>query len=273
VGDAIAPLGQLRDRFALARKRLESLPESGLSEAGQPYIQEVAEALRLFAAWFRELTLDDMPLCGSAYRVLDTWNGLDAIVDWVGLHRSQQFAADIRDDVGELVKQTNALDEAVSAAFTVKKTPAKSVLSRSRRIPQATRDAIDDGIQEVASLAGHLAVRLQRVAAMVPSRPAQAAAKQKKRRDRKGIGGRPEQYSLKFIREVVAARERDEKHAAKARQPLLSISEWLSDYFTNVKNLPLSTLPPKDPKKPEEWNIRASRFWKAAKARRRRAGN
>jgi hypothetical protein len=98
-----------------------------------------------------------------------------------------------------------------------------------------------------------------------------STAKQKKRRDRKGVGGRPERYTLKFIREVFAARERDEKHATKARQPLPTVSEWLSDYFTNVAKLPLSTLPPKDPKKPEEWSIRAIRFWRAAKKRLREA--
>ncbi len=74
--------------------------------------------------------------------------------------------------------------------------------------------------------------------------------KQKKRRDRKGIGGTPENFPKTFYREVVAARERHEKQAAKGREPLLSISEWLSDYFTKVKNLPLSTLPSKDPQKP-----------------------
>jgi hypothetical protein len=177
MGDAIAPLGQLRDRFALARKRLESLPESGLSEAGQPYIQEVAEALQSFAAWFRELTLDNMSLSGSAYRVLDTLNGLDAIADWVGLHRSQQFAADIREHVVELVEKTEALDKAVSAAFAVKKTRAEAAWSRNRRIPQAKRDAIEDDIEAVASLAGHLGVRLQRIAQMVGTQPTKAGGK------------------------------------------------------------------------------------------------
>ncbi len=270
MGDAIARSEQLRDRFALARKRLEALPATGLSDDGQPYIREIVEALQSFAAWYGELTLDDLPLHGSAYRVCDTVNGLDAIADWVGLHRSQQFAADIREHVRELVEQSEALDKAVSAAFTVKRTASELVQSRNRQIPQAKRDAIDDGIQEVASLAGHLAVRLQRVAAMVPPLPALAAAKQQKRRDRKGIGGRPERYTLKFIREVFAARERDQKHAAKASHPLPRLPEWLSDYFT-MKKLPLSTLPSKDPQKPEEWNIRARRFWKAAKKRLREA--
>jgi hypothetical protein len=100
-----------------------------------------------------------------------------------------------------------------------------------------------------------------------------STAKQKKRRDRKGIGGPKFKYSDKLVREVVAARKRDEKHAAKSRRPLPNIAEWLSDYFTNVAKLPLSTLPSKDPKKTEEWSIRAKRFWKAANTRLKRARN
>jgi hypothetical protein len=170
MGEALARSEQLRDRFTLARKRLEALPATGLSDDGQPYIREIVEALQSFAAWYGELTLDDLPLHGSAYRVCDTVNGLDAIADWVGLHRSQQFAVDIRQHVGELVEQSEALDKAVSAAFTVKRTASTVEWSRNRRIPQAKRDAIDDGIQEVASLAGHLAVRLQRIAVMAGPR-------------------------------------------------------------------------------------------------------
>jgi hypothetical protein len=276
MGDAIARLGQLRDRFVLARRKLEAIPETGLSDDGQPYIREVTEALQSFAEWFGELTLDDMSLTGSAYRVCDAVNGLDAIADWVGLHRSQQFAADIRDHVTELVEQSQALDDAVSAAFTVKQTPADDEAvsevrcwSRDRCVPQSKRDAIDDGIQSVASLAGHLAVRLQRVAAMVQSRSAQAAGKQKKRRDRKGVGGAPEKYPMKFIREVVAARERDQRHAAKARQPLPSFSRWLSEYCSG-KGIDIGKMfPPKTPG--EAWSKRANNFWKAAKKRLREA--
>jgi hypothetical protein len=98
-------------------------------------------------------------------------------------------------------------------------------------------------------------------------------SKQPKHRKRPGSGGRPAKFPIKFIREVVTARERDQKHAAKARRPLLPFPQWLSEYFTNVKKLPLSTLPHKDPKKPEEWSIRANRFWKSAKTRLSRAGD
>ena len=110
--------------------------------------------------------------------------------------------------------------------------------------------------------------------------PAPAATSEKKTgskpakpRNRAGVGGRPGRFPLKFYREVVAARERDEKHARTSRRPLPPITRWLSEYFTNVKKLPLSTLPPKDPSKPEEWSIRAKRFWKAAKTRVSRAGD
>jgi hypothetical protein len=95
--------------------------------------------------------------------------------------------------------------------------------------------------------------------------------KQKKRRDRKGVGGRPERYSLKFIREVVAARERDEKQAAKAKQPLLPFPRWLREYCDGHSIDIREQFPPSVPG--EAWNIRASRFWKAAKARLSRSGN
>lgn len=184
MGEGVAQADELRDRFYLARKRLESIPETGLSADGHPCIREVAEVLQSFAEWFGNLTLDEMSLSGSAYKVLDTVNGLDAIVDWVGLHYSQQFAADIREHVGDLVEQSEALDAAVSAAFTVERTPARVVRSRDRCIPLLKREAIDNGIQSVASLAGHLAVRLQRIAVMAEPRPAKADGS-------RGRGGRP----------------------------------------------------------------------------------
>lgn len=270
MGETIAQIEKLRDRFALARERLKAIPETGLSDDGQPYIREIVEALQSFAEWFGKLTLDDMSLAGSAYRVCDTVNGLDAIADWVGLHRSQQFAADIREHVGELVEQSEALDAAVSAAFTVKRTTAEVVRSRNRPVPQAKRDAIEDGIEAVASLAGHLAIRLQRIAVMAVPRPAAADGKQKKRRDRKGIGGPKFKYPDELVHEVVAARERDEKHAAKARQRLPAWAPWLWDYCQSRINI-AEMFPPAF--KGEPWQPRAERFKKAAKARLSRSGN
>lgn len=130
-----------------------------------------------------------------------------------------------------------------------------------------TGGAVTHNSDWLSEKARHLqpAIELLRIYAQPP--------KQKKRRDRKRGGGRPPHFPKQFIREMVDARERDEKHAAKARRPLPRISEWLSDYFTDVKELPLSTLPSKEPKEPEEWSIRANRFWKAAKKRLRLAGN
>ena len=80
MGEAIARLKQLRNCFERAKKRLESLPECGLSEAGQPYIQEVADALQSFAGWFCNLTFDDMGLSGSARRIHVAAAAFDAIV-------------------------------------------------------------------------------------------------------------------------------------------------------------------------------------------------
>jgi hypothetical protein len=273
MGEAIAQVQQLRDRFSRARKRLEAIPETGLSDDGQPYIQEVAEALQSFAAWFRELTLDEMGLFGSAYRVHDTLNGLDAIADWVGLHRSQQFAADLREHVGELVEQSEALDAAVSTAFTVKRTAAEVVKSKNHRVPQGQRDAIEDGIHSVASLAGHLAVRLQRIAVMAVPRPAKPDGKQKKHRNRKGIGGRKKKYSEQFVRDVLAARRREEKACRKSKDRLPPKNEWLRLYCRNRGIDTATTFPSENEAAPEPWDERANRFWKAVAAREQRAGN
>lgn len=269
MGEGIARLRQLRNCFERAKKRLESLPESGLSEAGQPYIQEVAEALQSFAAWFGELTFDHYSMLGSARRVHCALTGLDAITDWVGLHRSQQFASDISGQMAELVQQSEALDEAVMRAFLVERSPSRVVYRTSVCVPQEKQDAIEDGIESVASLAGHLGDRLQRVALMVGSRPTKTGHKQPKRRDRKGIGGRPEKFSMKFIREVVAARRRDEKHARTSRRPLPPIPRWLSDYCTTKEIDIGKTFPQTVPG--EAWSDRANRFWKAATKRLREA--
>jgi hypothetical protein len=171
MGEAIARVEQLRDCFDRAIEKLNSLPEAGLSNDGRPFLGEVAEALKSFAAWFSMLTLDDMSTTGSAWRVHVAVNGLDAIADWVGLNKSQQFAADIRAHVNELVEKSEALDAAVTAAFTEKRTPNELRLSKSRRVPQAKRDVIEDGIQSVATLAQHLGIRLQRIALMAGSTP------------------------------------------------------------------------------------------------------
>jgi hypothetical protein len=96
-------------------------------------------------------------------------------------------------------------------------------------------------------------------------------AKRTKKRSRKGIGGKPAKYSLAFIREVVDARERDEKQAAKTKQPLPPFSRWFSEYCSDHEIRIESEFPPAF--KGEPWQARANRFWRAAKARLRRSGN
>jgi hypothetical protein len=98
-------------------------------------------------------------------------------VDWVGLHRSQQFADDLSGQMAELVEQSQALDDEVMAAFLVERSPNRVVYRTSVRVPQEKRDAVEDGIEAVASLAGHLGVRLQRIALMVGSQPTKAGGK------------------------------------------------------------------------------------------------
>ncbi len=269
MGDAIARLKQLRNCFERAKKRLESLPESGLSEAGQPYIQEVAEALQSFAAWFGELTFDHYSMFGSARRVHVALTGFDAIVDWVGLHRSQQFAADLSGQMAELVEQSQALDDEVMAAFLVERSPSRVAYRTSVCVPQEKRDAVEDGIETVASLAGHLGVRLQRIALMVGSQTNEPSgkpggSKQKKRRDRKGPGGAPVKYPLKFIREVFAAREQAERQASKAKRRIPAWAPWLWEYCESRINV-AEMFPPAF--KGEPWQARAERFKKAAKKR------
>jgi hypothetical protein len=280
MGDAIARLKKLRSCFQRAKKRLEALPECGLSEAGQPYIQEVADALQSFASWFGELTFDHYSGFGSACRVHAALAAFDAIVDWVGLHRSQQFASDISGQMAELVEQSQALDDAVMAAFLVEKTPSKVVYCTSASVPQSKRDAVEDGIEAVASLARHLGVRLQRIAMMVNSQPTPIVSKPggtkpRKRRGGKGPGGRPQEYPLKFIKEVFTAREKEERLASAARRRLPKKSTWLFDYC-NVHGINHDEMFPKADKKTGErlhWDQRSNRFWKAGAKRLREPGN
>lgn len=108
-------------------------------------------------------------------------------------------------------------------------------------------------------------------AAAGSSPKAKAKQSKKKQRDRKGIGGKPEKYPLAFARDVVDARERDEKQAAKAKRPLPPLSRWLSDYCSG-RDVDIQLMfPPAF--KGEPWQCRASRFWKAARQRLRPRGN
>jgi len=97
-----------------------------------------------------------------------------------------------------------------------------------------------------------------------------AITKQKKRRDRKRGGGRPEKYPEKLCRDVFTARERDEKHAAKAKQRFPAWAPWLWDYCQSKINI-AEMFPPAF--KGEPWQKRAERFRKAAKKRLKDTGN
>lgn len=222
MGDAIAQLKQLRNCFERAKKRLQSLPECGVSDAGQPYIQEVADALQSFAAWFGALTFDDYSGFGSARRVHVALAAFDAVVDWVGLHRSQQFANDISGQMAELVEQSQSLDDAVMASFLVERTPDSVTYRTSAFVPQEKRDAVEDGIEAVASLAGHLGVRLQRIALMVGSQPTKASSSR-----RPPAGGRPRKYSDSLRQAMIADRKRE-----KRKKNPESLKAWLTEWAT-----------------------------------------
>jgi hypothetical protein len=94
-------------------------------------------------------------------------------------------------------------------------------------------------------------------------------AKRPTKRSRKGIGGRPEKFTMKFVSEVVAARERDEKQAAKGRRPLPPIPTWLREYCDGHNIDIRERFPPAVTG--EAWSVRANRFWKAATKRLRAA--
>jgi len=239
MGEAIAPLKQLRNCFERVNKRLESLPECGLSEAGQPYIQEVADALQSFAAWFGELTFDEYSITGLARSVHVALAAGDAIVDWVGLHRSQQFARDISGQMAELVEQSQALDDAVMAAFLVERSPNRVVYRTTVSVPQEKRDAVEDGIEAVASLANHLGIRLQRIALMTrsPVIADSAAASlvspslaREKRKSRKGIGGAKRKGSP--VNELHTLRAKYEARCRRLKKTPDSLKQWLCDWGT-----------------------------------------
>jgi len=82
-------------------------------------------------------------------------------------------------------------------------------------------------------------------------------------------GGRPETYPEKLCRDVVAARERDKKQAAKVRRRLPPIPRWLRDYCDEHSINITEQFPPHS--EGEAWSVRANRFWKAATKRLREA--
>jgi hypothetical protein len=97
--------------------------------------------------------------------------------------------------------------------------------------------------------------------------------KQKKQRDRKGVGGRKKKYPVQFVRDVQAARSREEKACRRAKERLPSKVEWLRLYCRNRGIDTTTMFPSENEASPEPWDVRAKRFWKAAAARVKRAGN
>ncbi len=96
---------------------------------------------------------------------------------------------------------------------------------------------------------------------------------QKKRCHRKGIGGRKKKYSEQFVRDVLAARRREERACRKSKDRLPPKNEWLRLYCRNRDIDTAKMFPSEDEAAPEPWDERANRFWKAVAAREQRAGN
>jgi hypothetical protein len=153
----------LRQTFARAVKRLESLPDTELSPSGQPFIQECSEAMLAFAAWFGEQTPDDLPLLGNAHRVYYALGGLSGVIDWVALRWSVPFAKELDEETAMLVEQADALDKAVVKAF---KLPSEAHELRLTRKPLSDRvyNDLEERIEAVSGLASRLGRRLQRLA-------------------------------------------------------------------------------------------------------------
>lgn len=110
-------------------------------------------------------------------------------------------------------------------------------------------------------------------AASAPISGQKTGDKQKKRRDRKGIGGRKKKYPDQFVRDVLAARKREERACRKSKDRLQPKNEWLRLYCRNRDIDTATMFPSEDETAPEPWDERANRFWKAVAAREQRAGN
>lgn len=178
----------------------------------------------------------------------------------------KQHAAALREAVrwGELLPSIEKRLDAVSeATLAMREMAADAWLCRYSRTKQRYAKTLLRWQRDFDALA-----RFIESPPATPSSPTstkQTGSKPTKRRDRKHGGGRPPTYPMKFIREVVAARERDEKQAAKARRPLPSFPRWLSDYCSG-KDIDIGEMFPR--KTPgEAWSKRANRFRKAAKKR------
>jgi len=122
------------------------------------------------------------------------------------------------------------------------------------------------------------AIELLRIYAQ-PPKPAgstlenQTATTKTKKRSRKGIGGVKRKYPDDFVRDVQAARKREEKACRKSKERLPLKVEWLRLYCRNRGIDTAKMFPSKDEAAPEPWDVRANRFWHAVTARESRDEN
>ncbi len=156
-------LRHLRQTFDRAVRRLEAIPETELSPSGLPFVQECADAMLAFAAWFGEQTPDDVAIVGNAYRVQYALGGLSGVIDWTALHWSVQFAQEIEQDVACLIEEADAFDKAVVEAFGVVNKP-NEVLAVRRPLSDSLYNDLYERIERVSGLASRLGGRLQRLA-------------------------------------------------------------------------------------------------------------
>lgn len=184
----------------------------------------------------------------------------------------KQHAVALREAVrwGELLPSIEKrLDSVSDATLAMREMAADAWLSRYSRTKQRYAKALLRWQRDFDAL-GRFIQEPPAAVSNSASEKQTSTAKQKKRRDRKGIGGPKFKYSDELVREVVAARERAEKQAAKARQRLPAWAPWLWDYCRSRINI-AEMFPPAF--KGEPWQPRAERFKKAAKARLSRSGN
>jgi len=163
VDDPATRLARLRDTFEKATERLDGIPETELSSSGQPFIEECAQAVLAFAAWFGQQSPDDLPLAGNAHRLYYALGGLEGVVDWVGLRWSVPFAKEIESDTHDLCDAAEAFDKAVVKAFKVTGKRNGLYLERKQLADRVFTD-LENRIADISAMASRLGGRLQRVA-------------------------------------------------------------------------------------------------------------
>ena len=154
-------LDELRERFDAAVARLKEIPETELSPAGRPFIQECADAVKAFADWFGAQSPDDLAICGNAHRVQWALSGIRGVADWIALRWSVPFARELEADAETLFEQADRFNDAVVRAFRVPSDPDRLILVR-KPLPEKTYAELDEGIQWTAALAQRIASRIYR---------------------------------------------------------------------------------------------------------------